>query len=152
MSRSEITGKWVAAKTAPLAHRTAVAPPVDNLSAVLHALLDRKGYDVNEEEQRVLRACLRLAGSPLPIMGGCDLDFFVALDAFLSEKGVTQKGLSPMGIAHVVAAASQAVGATGRFALMRAAWFDAFEAPALVHELSSTALLVRALRRNARRA
>lgn len=146
MAPVERTGTWVPAKTAPIKPRGPVAPLEDTLPAVLRSLATRKGYDLTTDEQRVLRACLCLAGAHMPLRGLCDLDFFVALDRFQTEAGEKQTGLSTAAIAHIVAAASHAVGATGRFAPMRAAWFDAFEAPRLLRELSSMALLIRALR------
>ena len=138
--------RWRARR--PANQRGDLAPPVDNLPAVLLQLSQRKGYDLQEEEQRVLRACLVLAGGTIPIHGICDLDFFVGLDRFQAERGA-QGGLSPIVIHQILEAARHAVGARGFWGRARGAWFDAFEAPALLAEVSSMALLIRALRRTA---
>lgn len=136
--------RWRARK--PAYRRGDSTPPADNLAAVLLQLSQRKGYDLQEEEQRVLRACLVLAGGTIPIRGFCDLDFFVALDRFQAEHGA-QGGLSPATINEVLEAARRVVGARGFWGRARGAWFDAFDAPALLAEVSSMALLIRALRR-----
>jgi hypothetical protein len=138
--------RWTAKKVSQ--KRDALTPPVDNLQTVLLQLAQRKGYDLLEEEQRVLRACLVLAGGTIPIRGFCDLDFFVALDRFQMERG-SKGGLSPATIQQILDAARHVVGASGFWGRARGAWFDAFEAPALLAELSSMALLIRALRRTA---
>lgn len=137
--------RW-AAKKAPEKARAGLTPPVDNLQHVLAQLAQRKGYDLQEDEQRVLRACMVLAGATIPIRGICDLDFFVALDRFQMEHG-TKGGLSPEAIGQILAAARFTVGAGSLRDRIRGAWFDAFHAPALLAEVSSMALLIRALRR-----
>ncbi|MDB5101708.1 MAG: hypothetical protein JWM80_6129 [Cyanobacteria bacterium RYN_339] len=139
--------RW-SAKKATNQKRGALTPPVDNLARLLAQLAQRQGYDLLEDEQRVLRACLVLAGGTIPLRGFCDLDFFVALDRFQMEHG-TKGGLSPAAIAQILAAARHVVGATGFWGRARGAWFDAFDAPALLAEVSSMALLIRALRRSA---
>jgi hypothetical protein len=139
--------RWAAKKANP-SQRASLNPPVDNLAVILAQLSQRKGYDLLEEEQRLLRACLVLAGATIPIRGFCDLDFFVALDRFQMEHG-TKGGLSPASIEQILATARHVVGATGFWGRARGAWFDAFDAPALLAEVSSMALLIRALRRGA---
>jgi hypothetical protein len=47
----------------------------------------------------------------------------------------------------VIAHAEHAVGARGWLAPIRGSWFDAVKAPRLLRQVSSVALLVRALRR-----
>ena len=150
MEGTEIGRAWLAAKTTPLRRRRPVTAPPNNLIDVLDSLLQRRGYDLDESEQRVLRACLVLAGAPLPLRGICDLEFFVALENYQKACNEEKTGLSTYAIGRVIAAASHVVGATGRFRRVRAARFDAFEAPRRMNELSSLALLIRALRDHAR--
>jgi hypothetical protein len=138
-------GALLKTKPAPAKPRVEPACPLDNLLACLHELAASNGKNLADDQQRVLRACLRLAGQPLGLQGLCDLEFFVTFEAFKDERAL-RGGLNAESIAAVLAAARQAVGATGRFARLRAGWYDAFEAPRVLRELSSVALLIRALR------
>lgn len=146
MASAKVTQlRLAAAKTSPLKARGPAAAPPDNLVTVLRALRERNGYDLSDDEQRVLRACMCLAGETITPRGLCDLDFFVALDRYQTARGASG-GLTRETIDAIVASASLNVGASGRWAVVRAGWFDAFEAPRYLRELSSLALLIRALR------
>jgi hypothetical protein len=147
MASGKLSEMWLTPKTGvPLARPVVALPHTDALPGLITSLAQRRGYDLTDDEQRVLRASLCLAGAWLPVAGLCDLDFFVAFENFQMKFGDSNTGLSTLTIGRVLEAAADAVGGKGRFAAMRAAWFDAIEAPRYLREVSSVALLVRALR------
>ena len=121
-----------------------LADTVPGLLKRLGSFADHAAVELEEDEARVIRACMRLAGAALPAVGLADSAFYSAL--------VTLTGrvrLDGGACKAVLDAASYRVGASGAFASQRGAWFDAAHAPRLLRELSSLALVVRALREQA---
>jgi len=138
-----------------VAEAPVLAPCVDadaEITSILARLRAGVSAGLDGDEARVLRACLRLAGEPLPLRGVRDQAFDAALTDFCARQGLTgQQGLLDDTIVQaVLAESSRAIGAPERLrSIWRRSWFDAFEAPALLAELSGLAVLIRCLRRGA---
>ena len=93
----EITYAELIERVGALAHGIVAEAPEGNVpvaimyehdAPLILALLGRTEPALSAMEQHVLRACLRLAGEQLPLLGGLDADFYEALPAFKSRHGV----------------------------------------------------------------
>lgn len=128
------------------------APALEEVPALILALLGRTEPSLSPLEQRVLRASLRLAGEQLPLVGGLDADFYEALLAFKHRHAVEpiDARLDLPTLTLIVKKASIAVGGpygTSRVRrLARGVWFDVIHAPVLVAEAPGIVSLIRELK------
>lgn len=133
------------------------APALEEVPALILALLGRTEPSLSVIEQRVLRASLRLAGERLPLVGGLDADFYEALLAFKARHHVVPQDarLDLPTLTLIVRKASIAVG--GPYGgsrvrrLVRGLWFDVMHAPELVAEAPGIVSLIRELKGGATR-
>ena len=137
-------------KLAPARGAKAAEPPpaLADVPALILALLGRTEPSLTPIEQRVLRACLRLAGEQLPLVGGLDADFYEALLAFKARHGVLQQDsrLDLPTFTLIVQHAAIRVGGVGRLRRLRAAAFDVLVAPDVLDEAPGVANLIRELK------
>ena len=128
------------------------APALEEVPALILALLGRTEPALSVIEQRVLRACLRLGGERLPLVGGLDADFYEALLAFKARHDVRplDARLDLPTLTLIVQKASIAVGgpygASRVRRLARSLWFDVMHAPELVAEAPGIVSLIRELK------
>ncbi len=127
------------------------APALDEVPALILALLGRTEPSLSPLEQRVLRACLRLAGERLPLVGGLDADFYEALLAFKDRHAVQplDARLDLPTLTLIVQKASFAVGGPYGWRverLARSLWFDVIHAPVLIGEAPGIVSLIRELK------
>lgn len=126
-------------------------PALDEVPALILALLGRTEPALSPMEQRVLRACLRLAGERLPLVGGLDADFYEALLAFKERHDVRplDARLDLPTLTLIVQKASLAVGGPYGWRVQQAArsiCFDVLHAPALIAEAPGIVSLIRELK------
>lgn len=124
-------------------------PGVVDAPSLIRGLLGRTEPHLTDVEQRALRACLRLAGEDLSLIGLLDPDFFAAVLAFKTRHGLTpvDPRLDLPTMARIVGEASRRVGSPQhRFYRFRGAWFDAFLAPDLLAEAPGVVALLRELK------
>lgn len=127
------------------------APALDEVPALILALLGRTEPALSPMEQRVLRACLRLAGERLPLVGGLDADFYEALLAFKARHAVQplDARLDLPTLTLIVKKASIAVGGPYGWRLgqiARSVRFDVLAAPDLIAEAPGVVNLIRELK------
>lgn len=127
------------------------APALDEVPALILALLGRTEPSLSPLEQRVLRACLRLAGERLPLVGGLDADFYEALLAFKLRHAVQplDARLDLPTLTLIVQRASFAVGGPYGWRVQqlgRSLWFDVIHAPELIAEAPGIVSLIRELK------
>lgn len=127
------------------------APALDEVPALILALLGRTEPALSPMEQRVLRACLRLAGERLPLVGGLDADFYEALLAFKARHAVQplDPRLDLPTLTKIVKMASIAVGGPYGWRVgqvVRSLRFDVLQAPHLIAEAPGVVNLIRELK------
>lgn len=126
------------------------APPLAEVPALILALLGRTEPTLTSMEQHVLRACLRLAGEQVPLLGGLDADFYEALLAFKTRHAVqpVDARLDLPTLTLIVARAADAVGGPDMRGLtgLRGVWFDVWRAPELIEEAPGIVNLIRELK------
>jgi hypothetical protein len=125
-------------------------PRLDEVPALILSLLGRTEPALSAMEQHVLRACLRLAGEQVPLLGGLDADFYEALLAFKARHGVSpQDGRLDLPTLTLIGRrAADAVGGPEQRGLsgLRGIWFDVWRAPALIAEAPGIVNLIRELK------
>ncbi|MEB3221916.1 MAG: hypothetical protein VKS61_07530 [Candidatus Sericytochromatia bacterium] len=125
-------------------------PALDEVPALFLALLGRTEPALSAYEERVVRACLCLAGEQLAPLGGLDPEFYAAVLAFKERQGLrpVDPRLDLPTLTRIVHCAAWAVGnPNGSWsARLRAVTFDFLRAPGLVAEVPGIANLVRELK------
>jgi hypothetical protein len=125
-------------------------PALDEVPALFLALLGRTEPALSAYEERVVRACLCLAGERLDPLGGLDPDFYAAVLAFKQRQGLVpvDPRLDLPTLTRIVQCAARAVGNPhGSWpARLRGVAFDFLRAPGLVAEVPGIANLVRELK------
>ncbi|MEB3198418.1 MAG: hypothetical protein VKP62_14555 [Candidatus Sericytochromatia bacterium] len=123
---------------------------LEEVPALILALLGRTEPELAPYEERVLRACLCLAGEELTPAGGFDADFYEALLAFKHRHRLqpVDARLDLPTLTQIVQRASIAVGAPSGspWTRLRGVWFDVMRAPALIAEAPGIVNLVRELK------
>lgn len=125
-------------------------PPLDEVPALILALLGRTEPALSRYEQRVVRACLCLAGEHLAPVGGLDPEFYAAVLHFKQREGLTpvDPRLDLPTLTRIVQRAAWVVGNPhgSPAARLRAVAFDFLRAPHLVADAPGIANLVRELK------